>query len=123
MKSFLVLGALNMCLSVALGAFGAHGLKKMVSEELLVTWNTAVLYHALHAIGLLLVGILCSLFPHLQQLVPAGWCLSAGIVLFSGSLYFLVLTGLKPVGMITPIGGVAFIVGWLLVAAALFKLK
>ena len=123
MKTFLVLGAVNMCLAVALGAFGAHGLKKHVTEALLATWNTAVLYHLVHALGLLLVGILQSLFPQLPHLAPAGWWLVAGLILFCGSLYLLVVTGSRPLGMITPFGGISFIAGWLLLAAAFFRMR
>jgi len=123
MKLFLVWGALNMVLAVALGAFGAHGLKKHISPELLATWNTSVLYHLIHALGLLIVGVLGYQFPELQHLGSAGWSLLAGILLFSGSLYLLVLSGIHFFGIITPFGGIAYIVGWLLLAAGLFRLN
>jgi len=121
MKLFLVLGSLNMFVAVALGAFGAHGLKKLVAGELLATWNTAVLYHLIHALGLILVGVLCQLYPTLSQLSNAAWLLLVGVVLFSGSLYVLVLSGVKPLGMITPLGGVSFLLGWLLVAVTIYR--
>jgi len=121
MKQFVVLGALNMFAAVALGAFGAHGLKTRVSVDLLTTWNTAVLYHLVHALGLILVGILSHLYPSSNQLSTSAWFLVSGIVLFCGSLYVLVLSGVKPLGMITPLGGVAFLLGWLLLAASVYR--
>lgn len=121
MKLFVILGSLNLLLGVGLGAFGAHGLKARVAPEMLSVWETAVLYHLLHGLGLLLIGILCQVLPDAALLKPAGWLLQAGIVLFSGSLYLLVLTGSKPLGIITPIGGVSFLLGWGLVAVAAWK--
>lgn len=121
MKLFVILGSLNLLLGVGLGAFGAHGLKARVAPEMLSVWETAVLYHLLHGLGLLLIGILCQVLPDAALLKPAGWLLQAGIVLFSGSLYLLVLTGSKPPGIITPIGGVSFLLGWLMVAVAAWK--
>lgn len=88
---------------------------------MLAVWETAVLYHLVHALGLLLIGILCHLMPDLALLRNAGWALLIGTLFFSGSLYLLVLTGVKPLGMITPIGGVAFLVGWILLAAAAWQ--
>jgi len=121
MKTFVLLGSLSAFLGVALGAFGAHGLKTKVAPDMLAVWETAVLYHLVHALGLLLIGILCHLMPDLALLRNAGWALLIGTLFFSGSLYLLVLTGVKPLGMITPIGGVAFLVGWILLAAAAWQ--
>jgi len=118
MRIFVMLGSVNMLLAVALGAFGAHGLKSRVSAEMLTVWQTAVLYHLVHALGLLLVGLLAMHLP----VKAAGWTLLAGIALFSGSLYLMVLTGVRPLGMITPLGGVAFLAGWLLLALAALKM-
>ena len=118
MRVFVVLGSINMLLAVALGAFGAHGLKNRVTAELLTVWQTAVLYHLVHALGLLLVGLLAVHLP----VKSAGWTLQAGIVLFSGSLYLMVLTGIRPLGVVTPLGGVAFLAGWLLLALAALRL-
>ena len=114
MKIFVVLGSLSAFAGVALGAFGAHGLKTKVTPEMLTVWQTGVLYHLVHAIGLLLIGMLCHLMPETTMVRNAGWAILLGTVLFSGSLYVLVLTGIKPLGMITPFGGIAFLVGWLL---------
>jgi uncharacterized membrane protein YgdD (TMEM256/DUF423 family) len=88
---------------------------------MLTVWETAVQYHLVHALGLILVGILCQLMPAAAMVRPAGWLLLAGIVLFSGSLYTLVLTGTKTLGIITPIGGVAFLIGWLLLALGVWR--
>ncbi|WP_429886111.1 DUF423 domain-containing protein [Geoalkalibacter halelectricus] len=121
MKTFLILGSLNAFLGVALGAFGAHGLKSKVAPEMLATWNTAVQYHLVHALGLLVIGILCHLMPGAMLVRIAGWLIFLGVLLFSGSLYVMVLTGIRGIGMITPIGGVAFLIGWLLLALVGFR--
>jgi uncharacterized membrane protein YgdD (TMEM256/DUF423 family) len=121
MKTFVVLGSLSAFAGVALGAFGAHGLKTRVTPEMLTVWQTGVLYHLIHAVGLLLVGILSYLMPESAMVRNAGWAISVGILLFSGSLYALVLSGVKPLGMITPFGGIAFLVGWLLLGIAAWQ--
>ena len=121
MKTFIILGSLNAFIGVGLGAFGAHGLKSKVTPDMLTVWETAVLYHLIHALGLLLIGIFCYLLPDTSLVRTSGWLLQAGIILFSGSLYALVLTGTKPLGIITPIGGVAFLSGWLLLALAAWR--
>ena len=121
MKTFVVLGSLSAFAGVALGAFGAHGLKTRVTPEMLTVWQTGVFYHLVHALGLLLVGILSHLMPEAVMVRNAGWAILLGMVLFSGSLYALVLTGIKPLGMITPFGGIAFLVGWLLLGAAAWQ--
>ena len=121
MKTFVVLGSLSAFAGVALGAFGAHGLKTRVTPEMLTVWQTGVFYHLVHALGLLLVGILSHLMPEAVMVRNAGWAILLGMVLFSGSLYALVLTGIKPLGMITPFGGIAFLVGWLLLGVAAWQ--
>jgi len=121
MKIFVVLGSLSAFLGVGLGAFGAHGLKTKVTPEMLAVWQTGVLYHLVHALGLLLIGILCHLMPEAATARNAGWAILLGSVLFSGSLYLLVLTDVKPLGMITPFGGIAFLVGWLLLGIAAWQ--
>ncbi|MFM7320456.1 MAG: DUF423 domain-containing protein [Armatimonadota bacterium] len=104
-------GAFAMAAAVALGAFGAHGLKRVVEPELLATWKTAVDYHMVHAIGLCLLGLAVQRTPELRRCIP--WFV-AGTTVFSGSLYLLVLTGVKALGAITPVGGACLIVGWAL---------
>ena len=121
MKLFILLGSLNALIGVALGAFGAHGLKTKVAPDMLTVWNTAVQYHLIHALGLLLIGILYHLMPDAPLIKTGGWSILLGIVLFSGSLYALVLTGTKPLGIITPFGGIAFLIGWLLIAIAAWR--
>lgn len=121
MRIFIVLGSLSAFLGVALGAFGAHGLKSRVSPEMLTVWQTGVQYHLVHAIGLLLIGILCQLMPEAPLLRNAGWFILAGTCLFSGSLYVMVLSDIRALGMITPLGGIAFLVGWLMVAIAAWQ--
>lgn len=104
-KTSALLGALG----VALGAFGAHGLKPVLeSHQSLQTWQTASLYHLLHAVVLLCLGW--------RQNAPSApfWILTAGILIFSGSLYILAVTGIRKLGIVTPFGGVLLIVGWLL---------
>jgi uncharacterized membrane protein YgdD (TMEM256/DUF423 family) len=102
-------------LAVALGAFGAHGLKARLSSEMLAVWQTAVQYHAWHALGLLAIGVSGFHFEGIW-IRSAGWLLLAGIVLFSGSLYALALGAPRALGVVTPFGGLAFILGWLALA-------
>jgi uncharacterized membrane protein YgdD (TMEM256/DUF423 family) len=109
--TFLVLGALFAFLGVAAGAFGAHSLKAVLSPDMLVVFETAVRYQMYHAFALLIVGWACDQFPQ-ASFTPAGWLFAIGIVLFSGSLYALAFTGLPWLGAFTPLGGLAFLVGW-----------
>jgi uncharacterized membrane protein YgdD (TMEM256/DUF423 family) len=110
-------GALLLALAVILGAFGAHGLQNRLDDYSRGVYEKAVFYHFLHAMGILVVAVLSrtGTFPQ-QAAEMVCWCLLAGIVLFSGSLYALALTGNRALGVITPLGGLAFIVGWLLLA-------
>lgn len=119
MNWMIALGALNGALAVMAGAFGAHGLKARLTPELLATWSTGAEYHMYHALALLLVGTIAAAQPQLALNGP-GAAFMVGIVLFSGSLYVLALSGVKILGAVTPFGGVAFIVGWLWLAWAAF---
>lgn len=121
MKALLVLGAINGALAVMLGAFGAHGLKSRVDASLLQTWATASEYHFYHALALLLTGILARQYATVTGIVTAGWLLFAGMLVFSGSLYLLVLSGQRWLGAITPLGGTALIVGWAWLAWNLYR--
>lgn len=123
MPFFIIAGAVNAAIAVAFGAFGAHALKEKLSEHYLAIWETAVQYQMFHAIGLLAVGILMSssLMGPSTQLTWAGYLLLAGIIIFSGSLYVLSLSGIGILGAITPIGGVAFIAGWIMLIIAAIK--
>jgi uncharacterized membrane protein YgdD (TMEM256/DUF423 family) len=108
----IALGAFNAFIAVAAGAFAAHGLKETLSPEYLETFRTAADYQMMHGLGLLLIGILNRQNNSLYNLV-AALIMLAGIVLFSGSLYLLTLTGIKWLGIITPFGGVCFLIAWL----------
>ena len=109
--------ALLLALAVILGAFGAHGLRARLDADSMRIYETAVLYHFLHALGILLLSVLPRTgTPSPAGMGPACAILFAGIVLFSGSLYLLAVTATRILGAITPIGGVLFIAGWLLAA-------
>lgn len=122
-KTFLILGAINAFLCIALGAFGAHGLKQTLSESMLTVYQTGVQYHFYHAFGILIIGLLLHHFPKSRLIPIAGWLMLAGIVLFSFSLYTLSLTGIRRLGMITPFGGFSFLSAWILLAFAIWKEK
>jgi uncharacterized membrane protein YgdD (TMEM256/DUF423 family) len=119
----LAAAALAMFLAVGAGAFGAHALRSRLTPDLSAVWQTAVQYHAWHALGLFGIGVLMLQWPGRGSLAVAAWLLLAGIVLFSGSLYALALTGVRGLGAVTPIGGVAFLAGWLAMAWACFAEK
>ncbi|UZR30512.1 DUF423 domain-containing protein [Methylococcus mesophilus] len=102
---------------VAMGAFGAHGLKNVIAPEMLAVYQTGVQYHFWHALGLGLVALLMRQAPQFRTLAWAAWLMLAGIVLFSGSLYLLAVSGIRWLGVITPFGGMAFLAAWACVAA------
>ncbi|MAO40490.1 MAG: hypothetical protein CMK70_09770 [Pseudohongiella sp.] len=116
---FVAIAAINGFLAVALGAFAAHGLRARLPEDLLAVFQTGVQYHMYHALALFGVGLLCMQYGESTLLRASGWAFVVGIVIFSGSLYILSLSGIRWLGAITPIGGVAFLTGWLLLAAAM----
>ena len=120
-KIFLILGSINAFLCVGLGAFGAHGLKAKLSEEMMKVYQTGVYYHFFHALGLFAVGFSLLHFPQAVLMKYAGWLMLLGILLFSGSLYALSITGIKILGAITPFGGLSFLIAWLLMTIALIK--
>ncbi len=120
-KIFLLLGSLAMMIAVGLGAFGAHGLKDKLSADMLAVYRTGVDYHFYHALGLLALGMIAVHLPESDLVKWSGALMAAGIVLFSGSLYLLALTGTRWLGAITPVGGAAWIVAWALLAAALLR--
>lgn len=117
-RIFVVLGSLSGLLSVLLGAFGAHALRGRLSPEMAAIYHTAEQYQFIHSLALLAIGLLALQLPESGTLRWAGWSMVAGIVLFSGSLYALAVTGVRVLGIITPFGGTAFIVGWVLLAIA-----
>lgn len=121
-KAVLLSGCLGGLLGVIFGAFGSHGLAQRLSPEMLAVWKTAVDYQFVHSLALLAVGLFM-----IQQTgtTLAAWAAASfvlGILLFSGSLYALALTGIKPLGAVTPFGGLSFILGWGLLMAAVLRL-
>lgn len=122
MRSFIILAGIFGFLAVALGAFGAHGLQKIVEPRLLEVWHTGVQYQMYHSLALLAVALLAVSYINPAIAKWAGGAFVIGILLFSGSLYAIVLLGVRNLGLITPIGGVFFLIGWaLLIVAALKK--
>lgn len=116
-RLFFALGAASAALAVAAGAFGAHGLRARLAPDLLAVFETGARYQMYHALGLLGAAWAVSRWPGPAP-TAAGWCFVAGTVLFSGSLYVLSTTGLRWLGAITPLGGLAFMVGWALLTFA-----
>ena len=121
MERFLLYAAINGFLVVAFGAFGAHSLEGFLSETSLSTWNTAVLYQMFHVAALILSGLLCYIFPASKSFSRSGFAFQTGIVLFSGSLYLLALTGISFFAYITPLGGIVFLIGWGLIIYGLVR--
>lgn len=118
-RQLIIAGSVCALLSVALGAFAAHGLKQHFGEYEIRIWQTAVDYQMYHSLGLILTGLLAhSLSINLDK---PGWIMLVGIVLFSGSLYLLSLTGIRSLGMITPLGGLCFMLSWLWLSISLYR--
>ena len=122
-RVFLMLGAINAFLCVAIGAFGAHGLKQILSAKMLTVYQTGVQYHFYHSLGLIIVGLVLLHFPKSKPVLLSGWLMFVGIVLFSVSLYALSLTEIRALGAITPLGGIAFLSAWILLAYGLRNTK
>lgn len=121
-RTFLLVGALAGFVGVALGAFGAHGLRTRLSTEMLTVFETGVRYQMYHALALLALGWATTRWPG-ATMNGAGWCFVTGTVLFSGSLYALSVTGVRVLGAITPLGGLAFIAGWILIITHLWRIS
>lgn len=119
-RTFLALGAISAAISVAAGAFGAHALKARLAPDLLVIFETGARYQMYHALGLGLVAWVAARGGGAAA-SWAGWLLVAGTVIFSGSLYALALTGVRALGAVTPLGGVAFLAGWIALAIAALR--
>ncbi|HEY9460508.1 MAG TPA: DUF423 domain-containing protein [Paralcaligenes sp.] len=119
-RHLIIIAALTLLAGVAAGAFGSHGLKRVLEPELLAVWQTAVFYQLIHGLGLLAIAVLGARFGS-PLLSHAGTVMFAGMLLFSGSLYILALTGIKWLGAITPIGGLAFIAAWAMMALAVYR--
>ena len=121
-KLFITLASLSGMLAVVFGAFGAHALKGKLDDQALKVFETAVQYHFYHTFALLVVGVIALNQPQTVLLKSSGWLFVVGILVFSGSLYLLSLTGVRWLGAITPLGGLALIAGWGCLAAAGWKL-
>lgn len=121
-KKWIIAGAVFGFLSVAIGAFGAHSLKNVLDAYGRDIFHTAVLYQMFHSLALVGVGLVQNI-RKLPGLDISGWCFAAGIVLFSGSLYLLAVTGIKSLGVITPFGGLAFLFAWLWLFLEIMKDK
>ena len=118
-RTFLLIGAVAACIGVGFGAFGAHGLRNRLSPDMLAVFETGVRYQMYHAFAILIVALAAARMDG-WLVRAAGWAFTTGIVLFSGSLYALTLTGVTMLGAVTPVGGLAFLAGWaLLIVAAL----
>lgn len=120
---FLILASVNGFIAVALGAFAAHGLKNSLTPDLLTTFQTGVQYHMYHALALFGVGLLALYYPNQAAVRISGYLFLVGIILFSGSLYVLALSGIRWLGAITPLGGVAFLLGWSLLGWSMFRIQ
>ena len=118
-RVFFVAGCASAAVAVGLGAFGAHGLRARLGPDLLTTFEIGVRYQMYHALGLLAVGLALARWPSSAS-VLAGWLFIGGTLLFSGSLYVLALSGLRWLGAVTPLGGAAFIAGWIVLAWAVW---
>jgi uncharacterized membrane protein YgdD (TMEM256/DUF423 family) len=118
-RTFMFIGALMGFVGVGLGAFGAHGLRARLSPEMLAVFETGVRYQMYHALALLALAAVMARLDG-RAVMVAGWSFTAGILIFSGSLYALALTGVTTLGAITPIGGLAFLIGWIALAIAAF---
>ena len=120
MKEWIITGTVLACIAIFFGAFGAHILKNKITAEYLIVFDTGVKYHFYHSLGLMIIGILAFHFPTEPLHIPCIFIVS-GIILFSGSLYVLSITGLKWVGAITPLGGLSFIIGWIFTAYYIWR--
>ncbi len=114
--SILRCGAINAALAIGAGAFAAHGLKNHLSEYSLAVFKTGAEYHLMHSVALVLMALLVGLCGPQKSLIRSAWFFVCGIIFFSGSLYALALTGVRALGAITPLGGVSFILAWLILA-------
>jgi uncharacterized membrane protein YgdD (TMEM256/DUF423 family) len=120
-KTVLTLAAISGLCAVALGAFGAHGLKARLTEDLMAVYQTGVQYHFYHTFALIALGLMLHQFPQVAVFKWSACLMVVGIAVFSGSLYILALTGVRWLGAITPIGGVAFIIAWFMMAVGTYQ--
>ena len=111
--NYFAIGAISGCIVILLGAFGAHGLKDILDPYGKSIFEKAILYQMFHTLGILILGVIDNIVPEIQ-LQLAGWAFLIGTIIFCGSLYLIAVTGMKSLGMITPIGGCFFIAGWII---------
>ena len=119
--NFLFLAACCAFLGVGFGAFGAHGLKSILTPDMLAAYKTGVMYQMWHALGLAIIAILLHHSAQPKLLIWAGWTMFSGIILFSGSLYLMAIFSMKWLGMMTPLGGLAFLTAWLLLCVYAYQ--
>jgi uncharacterized membrane protein YgdD (TMEM256/DUF423 family) len=122
-RLFMAAGAVSAGLAVACGALGAHALRQRLGIEMLTTWHIAVGYHLFHSLGLLVIGLIAVRLDRSWTLQGAGLAMATGVVLFSGSLYALALSGERMLGMLTPLGGLLMITSWALLVVAVARGK
>ncbi len=122
-KTFLLLGTINTFICIALGAFGAHGLKQILTTDKLAVFEIGVQYHLYHALGMLVIGLLLLYFPKSRMIAASGWLMLLGIMLFSGTLYVTSLTEISGMGIVAPFGGTSFLSAWALLTYAIWKEK
>jgi len=120
-RKYFAIGAIGAALAIALGAFGAHGLKDIVEERMLANFETGVRYHMYSALGIMLIALASKLVASDKKMSLGALLVTIGTCIFSGSLYVMALTGLTILGAITPIGGVLMIVGWVIVVVSILK--
>jgi len=120
-RLLMVLSAVAGAAGVLLGAFGAHALRSRLTPDLMEVWQTAVQYHLWHALALMGVGLLLFEQPGSRWIAASGWAFLTGVIIFSGSLYLLSLTGVRWLGAITPLGGLSLIAGWVLLAVGAWR--
>ncbi len=120
-RTFVTVGAVSALIAVAAGAFGAHALRERIAADLLDVFETAARYQMYHALALLAVGVLAGRSSGGSWIAAAGWLFVAGTILFSGSLYALALSGVRWLGAVTPLGGVAFLAGWAALALGIWR--
>ncbi|WP_321311586.1 DUF423 domain-containing protein [Halarcobacter sp.] len=120
-NQFLTIASIMMALAIAIGAFGAHGLKSIVSSQMLVVYHTGVEYQFYNTLGLFAVSFVIYLKPESKKAIVAAWLILIGMIIFSFSLYLLVILNIPVLGAITPIGGTLMIIGWLTLTYSILK--
>ncbi len=120
-RFFLTISSIMMAMAIAIGAFGAHGLKTIVDDSMMKIYNTGVEYHFYNTLGLFAASFIMYLKPDSKKVIVASWLILVGMIIFSFSLYFLVILNIPVLGAITPIGGSLLIIAWVLLAISIYK--